>query len=129
MRSGGFLLLVGLLAFWAELRLISAVPPPAPCHLPADVGPCKAFKVRYFYNPASNRCETFIYGGCKGNKNNFETLEQCQKTCVVGKPGLCPKPPKDIITTCDVKCKSDKACPKDQKCCPYGCTIQCSNPI
>ncbi|XP_063000740.1 kunitz-type serine protease inhibitor 4-like [Elgaria multicarinata webbii] len=82
MRSGSFLLLVGLLAFWAELRLISAIPPPDVCQFPKDPGSCKLSLLRYFYNPATNRCQKFIYGGCKGNGNNFETLEQCQKTCV-----------------------------------------------
>ncbi|KAH0619351.1 hypothetical protein JD844_019396 [Phrynosoma platyrhinos] len=37
--------------------------------------------LRYFYNPASKSCEEFIYGGCLGNENNFQTLEQCRLTC------------------------------------------------
>uniref|UniRef100_A0A8D2KZ06 BPTI/Kunitz inhibitor domain-containing protein n=1 Tax=Varanus komodoensis TaxID=61221 RepID=A0A8D2KZ06_VARKO len=52
------------------------------CDLPVDPGHCKAYIVRYYYNRATNRCQKFIYGGCKGNGNNFKTLEQCQKTCV-----------------------------------------------
>uniref|UniRef100_A0A8D2KZ61 Tissue factor pathway inhibitor n=1 Tax=Varanus komodoensis TaxID=61221 RepID=A0A8D2KZ61_VARKO len=51
------------------------------CDLPVDPGHCKAYIVRYYYNRATNRCQKFIYGGCKGNGNNFKTLEQCQKTC------------------------------------------------
>uniref|UniRef100_H9GVY4 BPTI/Kunitz inhibitor domain-containing protein n=1 Tax=Anolis carolinensis TaxID=28377 RepID=H9GVY4_ANOCA len=52
------------------------------CHLLPNPGPCRAVVPRYFYNPKSNRCEKFIYGGCHGNKNNFETLKDCHYTCV-----------------------------------------------
>ena len=42
---------------------------------------CRAAIDRYFYNPESVACEQFIYGGCEGNGNNFETLEQCRARC------------------------------------------------
>ncbi|NWT00341.1 TFPI1 inhibitor, partial [Mionectes macconnelli] len=53
------------------------------CAMKADDGPCKAIHVRYFFNIQSRKCEVFEYGGCHGNKNNFLTLEECQKKCVV----------------------------------------------
>ncbi|NXM00882.1 TFPI1 inhibitor, partial [Tyrannus savana] len=53
------------------------------CAMKADDGPCKAIHVRYFFNIQSRRCEVFEYGGCHGNENNFLTLEECQKKCVV----------------------------------------------
>ena len=37
---------------------------------------------RWFYNAETNRCETFVYGGCAGNENNFETHAVCRKQCV-----------------------------------------------
>uniref|UniRef100_A0A670ZIA3 BPTI/Kunitz inhibitor domain-containing protein n=1 Tax=Pseudonaja textilis TaxID=8673 RepID=A0A670ZIA3_PSETE len=52
------------------------------CYLPAETGPCKAKMPRFYYNLASKQCEKFIYGGCKGNNNNFKTLDQCRYTCV-----------------------------------------------
>uniref|UniRef100_A0A3Q0QZR3 BPTI/Kunitz inhibitor domain-containing protein n=1 Tax=Amphilophus citrinellus TaxID=61819 RepID=A0A3Q0QZR3_AMPCI len=48
-----------------------------------EAGPCRAIKDRYFFNVNSGRCELFEYGGCGGNKNNFETLEECEETCLV----------------------------------------------
>ncbi|VDK29799.1 unnamed protein product [Anisakis simplex] len=31
-----------------------------------------------------NRCERFIYTGCKGNRNQFETEDECKRFCVKG---------------------------------------------
>ncbi|NXS32991.1 TFPI1 inhibitor, partial [Pomatostomus ruficeps] len=53
------------------------------CAMKADDGPCKAIHIRYFFNIKSRKCEIFEYGGCHGNENNFLTLEECQKKCVV----------------------------------------------
>ncbi|NWW95411.1 TFPI1 inhibitor, partial [Rhynochetos jubatus] len=53
------------------------------CAMKADEGPCKAIHLRYYFNIQSRECEIFEYGGCHGNENNFLTLEECQKKCVV----------------------------------------------
>ena len=44
-------------------------------------GVCLAYFERYFYNATSELCEIFIYGGCGGNQNNFETLRECYDNC------------------------------------------------
>ncbi|XP_060981690.1 trophoblast Kunitz domain protein 1-like [Dama dama] len=44
-------------------------------------GPCKDQMTRYFYNAKTGYCEPFVYGGCEGNKNNFQTLSDCIVTC------------------------------------------------
>lgn len=62
----------------SELFIFSEV-----CALKDEPGPCKALKHRYFFNIDSGRCETFEYGGCGGNQNNFLNLEDCEATCVV----------------------------------------------
>lgn len=53
------------------------------CALKKDEGPCKAMKDRFYFNIDSRRCESFEYGGCQGNANNFESLEQCEEMCIV----------------------------------------------
>nr|P0DN12.1 RecName: Full=U-actitoxin-Avd3k; Short=U-AITX-Avd3k; AltName: Full=AsKC8; Flags: Precursor [Anemonia viridis] len=53
------------------------------CLLPMDVGRCRARHPRYYYNSSSKRCEKFIYGGCRGNANNFITKKECEKVCGV----------------------------------------------
>lgn len=51
------------------------------CSLPPETGPCYASKPRYHFDPASRQCREFIYGGCEGNANNFQTIEECEKRC------------------------------------------------
>ncbi|XP_005889606.1 tissue factor pathway inhibitor isoform X1 [Bos mutus] len=51
------------------------------CFLEEDTGICRGYIIRYFYNNQSKQCERFTYGGCLGNLNNFESLEECKNTC------------------------------------------------
>ncbi|XP_030892254.1 tissue factor pathway inhibitor isoform X1 [Leptonychotes weddellii] len=51
------------------------------CFLGEDSGVCRGYITRYFYNNESKKCEDFKYGGCLGNQNNFESLDQCKQTC------------------------------------------------
>lgn len=51
------------------------------CLLKKEVGLCRALIQRFFYNSASQRCESFDYGGCGGNENNFSTLNECNEKC------------------------------------------------
>ncbi|KAK2145581.1 hypothetical protein LSH36_670g00039 [Paralvinella palmiformis] len=35
----------------------------------------------YYFNTQVGECQTFVYGGCGGNENNFERKEDCESTC------------------------------------------------
>uniref|UniRef100_U3FVH1 Kunitz inhibitor 3 n=1 Tax=Micrurus fulvius TaxID=8637 RepID=U3FVH1_MICFL len=82
MSSGGLLLLLGLLTLWAELTPVSSFQRPKLCSLPSETGKCNARKISFYYNPDSNKCQKFVYGGCGGNANNFKTIHECQRTCI-----------------------------------------------
>ncbi|KAG9470170.1 hypothetical protein GDO78_018729 [Eleutherodactylus coqui] len=64
------------------------------CLLPMDEGPCKAMLPQYYYDRYTQTCQEFLYGGCGGNDNNFETLEDCEKTCwkIKNAPSFCYSP-------------------------------------
>ena len=36
---------------------------------------------KYFYNAAIKKCEMFDYGGCGGNGNKFNSLNECMDVC------------------------------------------------
>ncbi|KAK7896238.1 hypothetical protein WMY93_021563 [Mugilogobius chulae] len=54
------------------------------CELPPETGPCRAAFHKLFYNAQTQRCEPFIYGGCEGNANRFDSAEECQHLCHPG---------------------------------------------
>ncbi|KPM10538.1 papilin-like protein 2 [Sarcoptes scabiei] len=56
-------------------------PLPERCSQSKDAGPCKGYFQNYYYSPNDNQCQLFIYGGCGGNQNRFDRLEECEQTC------------------------------------------------
>ncbi|MFO7177432.1 MAG: BPTI/Kunitz domain-containing protein [Pseudomonadota bacterium] len=56
----------------------------AACSLPIEVGPCDGAFPRFAFSEAEGRCVPFSYGGCEGNENNFESLEECEALCAGG---------------------------------------------
>ncbi|KAB0350532.1 hypothetical protein FD755_004770 [Muntiacus reevesi] len=51
------------------------------CSMPKEAGPCMALFHRWWYDKTNNTCSSFIYGGCKGNNNNFQSQAVCQSAC------------------------------------------------
>ncbi|XP_041114852.1 amyloid beta (A4) precursor protein a isoform X1 [Polyodon spathula] len=51
------------------------------CSEEAVTGPCRAMLPRWYFDLASGQCVQFIYGGCGGNRNNFETQVYCLSVC------------------------------------------------
>uniref|UniRef100_A0A8C3SUG7 BPTI/Kunitz inhibitor domain-containing protein n=1 Tax=Chelydra serpentina TaxID=8475 RepID=A0A8C3SUG7_CHESE len=121
MKSGAIVLLLGLLALWAQLPPVaggkcgqravegdgtggrrekpsfSASPlrvawlflpdtslsalPLRPLYVPADPRSCYAMIPHWFYNWQAKKCENFMYGGCDGHENNFEMQTDCLGKC------------------------------------------------
>ncbi|XP_062616885.1 uncharacterized protein LOC134278600 [Saccostrea cucullata] len=55
------------------------------CSLPRDFGGCYAIVPRWWFNSLTNQCEFFIYGGCAGNENNFQSFQECYQRCGRGR--------------------------------------------
>ncbi|VDN26982.1 unnamed protein product [Cylicostephanus goldi] len=51
------------------------------CKLPREQGNCGTYSNRWWFNAKTGNCEEFIYSGCQGNSNNFETYKECQDYC------------------------------------------------
>ncbi|XP_026184488.1 kunitz-type protease inhibitor 2 [Mastacembelus armatus] len=51
------------------------------CEVESKAGPCRAAFQRWYYNSKTGSCETFIYGGCRGNRNNYVSEESCKSAC------------------------------------------------
>uniref|UniRef100_A0A8D0D4J1 Amyloid-beta A4 protein n=1 Tax=Sander lucioperca TaxID=283035 RepID=A0A8D0D4J1_SANLU len=51
------------------------------CWANAETGPCRAMLPRWYFDHQEGRCAQFIYGGCGGNRNNFDSEEYCLSVC------------------------------------------------
>ncbi|XP_062368435.1 kunitz-type protease inhibitor 2 [Cinclus cinclus] len=55
--------------------------PAARCRLPPLSGRCRASIPRWFFNASSGSCQSFAFGGCGGNRNNFGSERECRESC------------------------------------------------
>uniref|UniRef100_A0A665VRD4 Amyloid beta (A4) precursor-like protein 2 n=1 Tax=Echeneis naucrates TaxID=173247 RepID=A0A665VRD4_ECHNA len=53
----------------------------AVCTLEPETGPCRASMPRWHFDVSQRKCVRFIYGGCAGNRNNFDSEEYCMAVC------------------------------------------------
>ncbi|CAB3406929.1 unnamed protein product [Caenorhabditis bovis] len=51
------------------------------CTEPLRVGDCKQSVRQFWYNAETKTCESFLYTGCQGNNNRFNSLNECQSYC------------------------------------------------
>lgn len=69
--------------FYYDQKLCAEISCLAICYQPVKPGPCRGSFRRWFYNQDSRKCEAFVYGGCQGNGNNFESEDKCEDACEV----------------------------------------------
>ncbi|KAM6959283.1 kunitz-type serine protease inhibitor 6-like [Aplochiton taeniatus] len=55
----------------------------ARCEAAPEVGPCRASIRRWHYDSESGSCQSFTYGGCRANQNNYVSEESCLAACKV----------------------------------------------
>ncbi|XP_055921965.1 papilin isoform X2 [Eupeodes corollae] len=51
------------------------------CFEPPKAGDCDKELLRWFYDADNGICERFIYSGCHGNNNNFDSEVECEESC------------------------------------------------
>ena len=47
-----------------------------------QMGGCKSFLKRFYFDIQTGNCRPFIYSGCQGNANNFVNANECVQACV-----------------------------------------------
>lgn len=62
------------------------------CMEEADPGPCRGYFQRWAFVPQKLMCVPFGYGGCRGNRNNFLTADECNNTCGIVRAILTGQP-------------------------------------
>lgn len=67
------------------------------CMEEADVGPCRGYFQRWAFDAKRLTCVSFGYSGCRGNRNNFLTNEECNTTCGIVKAALTGKQPSEEL--------------------------------
>ncbi|XP_067362845.1 amyloid-like protein 2 isoform X6 [Channa argus] len=68
----------------------------AVCTLEAETGPCRASMPRWHFDMSQRKCVRFIYGGCAGNRNNFDSEEYCMAVCKRLTVPPTPQPTDDV---------------------------------
>jgi Kunitz/Bovine pancreatic trypsin inhibitor domain len=56
------------------------------CNAPPVTGMCDALIQAWYHDPTTGLCRPFIYGGCGGNQNRYDSLSACQAACPGGSP-------------------------------------------
>merc|ERR1711872_1070846 len=79
------------------------------CTEPKGVtGQCEAVIPMWTYDKFSRKCEKFIYGGCQGNGNRFQSKAECEEKCDASQGGNCG--PKECNFSCPNKDQCRRTC-------------------
>ncbi|XP_074548166.1 kunitz-type protease inhibitor 1a [Halichoeres trimaculatus] len=90
------------------------------CMAPMKIGPCRGSFPRWHYNAASEKCEEFMFGGCRENLNNYLSKDECTNACYGSEKsskagrGL---PIPDKVEKCGAPCTTE------QFTCENGCCL------
>ncbi|KAK2855788.1 hypothetical protein Q5P01_004523 [Channa striata] len=78
------------------------------CLTQMKVGPCRAAFPRWFYDTKTGTCQQFVFGGCKPNKNNYLSKEECMAACrgVTATSERSGPLPSNVV--CDLTCQPDQ---------------------
>ena len=68
----------------APVNLKTAGPSKDACTLKADPGFCRGYFKSWYFD--GEECKTFVYGGCQGNANRFQSKEECENVCQNDEP-------------------------------------------
>ncbi|XP_059908131.1 kunitz-type protease inhibitor 1a [Gadus macrocephalus] len=94
------------------------------CMSPVKVGPCRGHFPRWQYNGASQRCEEFIYGGCRGNLNNYLNRDECTNACEGSDGGSKASRGLPIPSSLPKGEKCGVPCSEDEFTCANGCCLE-----
>lgn len=64
--------------------------------MPRVIGDCKEFTERWYYDEADEECRAFLFGGCNGNANNFDSMDSCNQRCKSTVSPIVPESAKPI---------------------------------
>ncbi|XP_031167094.2 kunitz-type protease inhibitor 2 isoform X2 [Sander lucioperca] len=68
------------------------------CMVTSDPGPCRAAFPMFYYDASTASCQTFMYGGCRGNNNRYGSEEECLSRCSTGSIDFHGNPRKHLTT-------------------------------
>ncbi|XP_061563004.1 kunitz-type protease inhibitor 1-like [Cololabis saira] len=87
------------------------------CLAPPKVGPCRAALTRWRYDAATGSCQEFMFGGCKPNKNNYLSKDECLLAC----RDVTASSERSLSLPATEEC--DVACRPNQLICKNGCCL------
>ncbi|XP_078407072.1 inter-alpha-trypsin inhibitor [Cetorhinus maximus] len=59
----------------------------AACKLSKLRGDCSANLLKWYYDETLKDCDTFLFSGCHGNGNQFESRKSCRRLCAASGQG------------------------------------------